>query len=91
MLWRLPKNDRVLILSENYCLLLPTVILPLLWDVCGVGYGHMIESGNRYFSDKMTLYNSTITVTKEQMTNHIPFHGHGEKLNIKMTFHMAFF
>jgi hypothetical protein len=93
-LQRLPKHDRVLILSDNYLLLLPAATLPLLWAVGGVGYGNMIVkmigSGSWYFSDKMTLYN-LVTVTKEQMTNHIPFHSPGEQLNIKITFHMALF
>jgi hypothetical protein len=39
----------------------------------------------------MTLYNLVITVTKEQMANHIPFHGPGKQLNIKTAFHMTFF
>jgi len=38
----------------------------------------------------MTLYNLIITVTNEQMTNHIPFHGPGEQLKVKTTFLMAF-
>ena len=93
-LQRLPKHDRVLILSDNYHLLLPATTLPLLWAVGGVGYTNMtvkvMGSGNWYFSDKMTLYN-LITVTKEQMTNHNQFHSPGKQLNIQMTFHMAFF
>jgi len=38
----------------------------------------------------MTPYNLIVTVTKEQMTNHILSHGPGEQLNIKVTFFMTF-